>query len=218
MPEIVIRECQKTDEEGVLNVCYKTGYMGEDLTGTNKFNDIKLFGYLFCLYYLRFETKNCFVAVDKSNDDKIAGYILGTLDSRKQEKQFAMKMLWKIISRVLFLTSWRYNESFRSVLYFLNNLGPKQKIENLYEEYPAHLHINVLPEYQHLGIGSKLLSKFEEHLRTYKVPGVHLATSNRNVKAIPFYHKKGYELILEQKTRFWKGVDDYKNLIFVKKL
>ncbi|BCJ85227.1 GNAT family N-acetyltransferase [Effusibacillus dendaii] len=218
MPDIYIRPYQHADEQSVLQICYRTGFMGQDLSGTNRFNDRKLFGYLFCLFYLRYETEHCFVAVDRSNGDKVVGYILGTLDTRNQNRQFAWKMGWRIALRLLFYTGWRYTESFREVIFFLKGARSKIEPNPLYKVYPAHLHINVLPEYQHCGIGSKLLDRFEQHVRKSGVAGIHLSTSNRNLKAIPFYRKKGYDLLLEKEDTFWSNVPDYKTLVFAKKL
>ncbi|MGD8192364.1 GNAT family N-acetyltransferase [Brevibacillus ginsengisoli] len=218
MAHISIRNYRKTDEEEVLNIGYRTGYMGEDLTEKQIFNDKRLFGYLFCLYYTFYEEENCFVAVDESNGNKVVGYVLGTNDSRRQEIRFALTMAWRIVLRLTLYTIWKHPESFQSVIFLLRNIGQNRVPDNLYEQYPAHLHINVLPEYQSFGIGSLLISQFEKHLQGQRVPGVHLRTSNNNQKAIPFYHKKGYSLLYEEKVWLWKNTTDTKILIFAKKL
>jgi hypothetical protein len=50
------------------------------------------------------------------------------------------------------------------------------------------------------------------------VSGIHIWTSNKNVKAVPFYSKNGYEIIYERKCKTWKGVEGYKDVIFGKKI
>ena len=111
MSSIIIREYQKNDESSILDICYKTGFMGDDLTDTNRFNDKTLFGYLFCVYYTRYESQNAFVAVD-TESDKVIGYILGTENTLRQELNFIFRMGWRIFMRLFFYTSWRYPESF----------------------------------------------------------------------------------------------------------
>lgn len=219
MNKIVIRKCRKSDEESITNICYKTGYMGEDLTGSNIFNDVKLFSYLFCNYYCRYETENSFVAVDESKNSKVVGYIIGTLNSQKQEKLFLQKMFLKIVTRLFLYTVWKYKESYKAVMFLVKNVNLKSKPDKLYVEYPAHFHINILPEYQHCGIGSKLLNQFENHIRENYISGIHLRTSNKNIKAVPFYKSRGYKVIGENYDKVWKdAANEYKNIIFVKKL
>ena len=55
MDNIIIRKCEKKDEKEILNICYSTGYMGEEMKSTNEFNDVELFGYIFCYYYIWYE-------------------------------------------------------------------------------------------------------------------------------------------------------------------
>lgn len=217
MSNIIIRKYKSSDEKEIVNICHNTGYMGEDLTNNDIFNDVKLFGYLFCFYYIRYETHNCFVAVDKNNN-KVVGYILGTLNTKKQESLFKKKMILKIALRSISYTIWKHPESIKALLFFIKSLDLKDEPKDLYKNYPAHLHINILPTYQHLGIGTMLISNFEKHVRSNNVVGIHLRTSNKNVKAIPFYGRNGFDVIYEKEAEVWKDVKNYKNMIFGKKL
>jgi ribosomal protein S18 acetylase RimI-like enzyme len=216
--KIAIRKCKKSDENSIIDICYKTGYMGEDLTDRNIFNDIKLFGYLFCSYYCLYETGNSFVAVDESKNNKVIGYIIGTLNSKRQEKLFVKKMFLKIAIRLFLCDSWKYRESYNAVMFFIKNINLKHKYDSLYTEYPAHLHINILPQYQHYGVGSRLIGQFENHVRENNISGIHLRTSNKNIKAVPFYKRKGYKVINENHDKVWKDAAEYKNIIFAKKV
>jgi hypothetical protein len=64
------------------------------------------------------------------------------------------------------------------------------------------------------------MEKLENHLKKNRIKGVHLGTSDKNVKAVPFYYKMGYSLIYEGSPGFcmWKNNPDVKSLIFGKKL
>lgn len=217
MSDIIIRSFREEDEAQILNVCYKTGYMGEDLTGKDIFNDIKLFGYLFCSYYYMYEKENCFVAIDKK-ENKIIGYIIGTLDSKRQERLFMKTMIPKILIRLFCYTLWKHIESYKAVKFFMKNLNFYNSNKNIYKQYPAHLHINILNGYQNIGIGGRLIEAFEKHATKNGVKGIHLRTSNKNLKAVPFYLKMEYKIIGENNDKVWKGIEGYKNLIFGKKL
>lgn len=214
---ILIRECRRTDAKDILNICYKTGYMGEELTDKNIFNDTKLFGYLFCSYYYMYERENCFVAVN-IEENKVVGYIIGTLDSKKQEKQFVIKMIPKIFARLMSYTIWKHTESYSIVKFFIKNINSYNMSKILYKKYPAHFHINILPEYQKSGMGSKLLNTFENHAKEKGMKGIHLRTSNKNIKAIPFYMKNRYHIIYESEGEIWPGIAEGKNLIFGKEI
>lgn len=63
--------------------------------------------------------------------------------------------------------------------------------EDLYQEYPAHLHINAHEKSRGLGVGSELVLSFEKILREKKVVGLHLITSE-NARNTSFYKKNGF--------------------------
>lgn len=209
--KISYRACRRSDADAIAEISYRTGYMGEDAKG--HFRDVKLFGYLFGLYYVLFEPENGFVAEDSG---QVVGYIVGTADAAGLPRRFSRQMLWRLLLRLILFTSWRYPKDFFEVLYWNRhndevNAAPPAG-------YPAHLHINIMPGYQRLGIGGELIRLFEERLRANKIAGVYLETSNHNVKAIPFYMKQGFEILAERPQSHWRGVDGHKTLVFGRKL
>lgn len=63
--------------------------------------------------------------------------------------------------------------------------------EDLFAEYPAHLHINFHPDCRGRGLGSVLVNEFCKDLKTQKIPGVHLVTSPGAIN-ISFYCRLGF--------------------------
>ena len=61
------------------------------------------------------------------------------------------------------------------------------------DDYPAHLHIDLLPEAQGAGWGRALMEGLQDALRAGGSPGVHLGVSARNQRALGFYRHLGYE-------------------------
>lgn len=82
-------------------------------------------------------------------------------------------------------------------------LQPHLELFNdLYERFPAHLHINLHPEAQGLGIGQKLFTAWEG-LVCNKVIGLHIMTGpeSRNVS---FYRRLG---LSTEEVRKYQGHD-----------
>ena len=189
--------------------------MGKDLEGTGRFDDKKLVTLVFCRYYLEQEPENCFVAVDEDSG-KVMGYIIGTTDTVRQARRFVRRMYWRIALRMLLVTWWKYPESFRKILEWTGDQSADRELA-LADRYPAHLHINIYPDYQRSGAGTLLILTFEQWLKSRGVRGVHLVTSNHNEKALPFYRKHGYEILDEFDHALWDGVPSQKGIIFGKR-
>jgi len=218
---IAIRPYRPADEAAVENIVYRTGFKGEGLEGRDYFNDKRLFFLIFIAYYARFEPENFFVALDESARS-VVGFICGTTNTNRQEKQLAFTMFWRILLRAVLVTSWQSPKTIKTLLGLARVLSdmraqPQNPID-INGDYPAHLHINVLPEYQHMGIGTQLIQNYEDHLRCLGIKGVHLETSSRNHKAIPFYLKHGYEIIKEAPTKSHPVFDELSFLTFGKRL
>ncbi|KAF9506554.1 hypothetical protein BS47DRAFT_1489319 [Hydnum rufescens UP504] len=58
--------------------------------------------------------------------------------------------------------------------------------------YPAHMHINLLPEAQRKGWGRRLIDKAAEHIRRFGGRGVHLMIDPNNDEARQFYKRIGF--------------------------
>ena len=69
-----------------------------------------------------------------------------------------------------------------------------------------------------MGIGSRLIKRFEEHIASLGIKGIHLKTSNHNFKAIPFYKKLGYSILQEKSLTLHPSVSEFRILTFVKKI
>lgn len=134
----------------------------------------------FCDYYIENEPDNCFVL---SDDGKAVGYVICTEDYDNYKKIFDEKYL--PLSE--HLSEGLYNWAKVSTV-----LQEKYK-----EEYPAHLHIDLLPDYQRKGYGGKLILSLFDHLRSKGVKGVMLTAGPQNEAGVNFYKKYGFTLLEE---------------------
>lgn len=220
MSQITIRNYQPADESAIVDITFKTGFMGEDLTGRGYCDDSRLWYMIFIGYYARYEPEHFFVAVN-SDSEKVVGFICGTPDTLRQEAKFKKQMVPRIVFRLLRITSWRYPHSFKTVLGMMRWVSSdtdNAKNNPIIAQYPAHLHINLLPNSQSKGLGTRLIQQFKEHMRDLGVKGVHLGTSNKNKKAVPFYHKMGFSILEESGTVPHPTFGDLIFLTFAKKL
>lgn len=136
----------------------------------------------YCDYYIEREKENCFVAVNEEN--KAVGYIICAESYDRFDECFFKEYLTRI------------PEENQSQRYYAENSAVMQK--KYKNDYPAHFHIDILPEYQRMGIGHWLIDTLKEHLKSKGIKGVMLSVSTDNLKGVAFYNKYGFEL-LEQK-------------------
>ena len=139
---------------------------------------------VYCDYYIENEPENCFVAADEN--DKAVGYVICAEDFDVFKKRFAENYYSKI-------SKWDFKRRKSA----LKSIVPHEKYK---EEYPAHLHIDVLPEYHRMGIGHKMTDALLEHLKKKGVKGVMLTTWIKNEKGRGFYDKYGFTLLEEMKN------------------
>ena len=71
------------------------------------------------------------------------------------------------------------------------------------EGYPAHLHIDLLPEAQGRGLGSQLIQTMLSLLEPCE--GVHVEVHISNIRAQRFYKKHGFQHIITHKETVWMG-------------
>lgn len=168
-----IRPYQKKDFRYVQDICMATSSYKDDDTPVNRAHLCALY----CDYYLDNEPETCFVAVNE--DDIPIGYILCSAD----RENYAEMMDAYYLPLVRKLDS---GEFFR-----INALS---KVEQRYvrQGYTAHLHIDILEDYQHQGIGTKLIETLFNKLTELKVEGVYLICGAKNDAARRFYEKTGF--------------------------
>lgn len=177
--KMTIRPYEEKDKENVRFVCLNSeGPCKLSKRGRNFALAV------YCDYYIENEPENCFVAVDEN--DKAIGYVICAEDFDKFKKHFVEEYYPRI-------QRWEFKRRKSA----LRSIIPHEKYK---EEYPAHLHIDVLPEYQRIGLGHKMTESLLEHLKKKGIKGVMLTTWIRNEKGRGFYDKYGFALLSEMRN------------------
>lgn len=146
---------------------------------------------MYCNYYIEQEPENCFVVTDEN--DSAVGYIICSEDYDKYSETFNEVY----IPQVKCLGSRQYIDARLDMLsHYLFK-----------KDYPAHLHIDINPEYQRIGAGSRLMNTLIEHLREKDVDGLMLVVGTGNIKGRNFYKKNKFKELLVTKSGTAMGIE-----------
>jgi GNAT superfamily N-acetyltransferase len=184
-----------TDIPYFYEICLKTGDSGRDAAGL--FFDPFLPGHYFAAPYLFFPAGLCFAA---EHDFRPRGYIAAVPDTSAFNRW--MEAAWLPPLRQQYPRPFP-PEKLRSETE--SQLLAKIHVSHLPENpapwlaaYPAHLHIDLLPEIQGRGAGRLLMDTLNAELLRRGVPGVHLGVNAENSGAIAFYRKMGFSVLREE--------------------
>lgn len=175
-----VRKARKSDLENVEYVCRMTA--GEDAIADEAVG--KAISKTYSTYYIRECTDTCFVLAD--DNDKAVGYVLCETDYRRFRKAFRkvdVPVVYSIL-RKMGILAWLL-----PVPYTFFGI-----------KYPAHLHIDILPEYQNKGYGGILIKTLFEELESKGIKGVMLTADSHNTGAIRFYERLGFKTLVKSEA------------------
>ncbi|GAA3245674.1 GNAT family N-acetyltransferase [Streptomyces sp. XM83C] len=183
-----VRPYHRRDRDGVADVCVRTADNGGD--SRHLYPDRQLMPTLFAAPYCHFDPGLAFVLDDGRGG--VGGYIVGTADTERFVRD------WR--DRWLPLVGDRYPPLERpprtpteEMIALLHR--PERMILPELRPYPAHLHIDLLPEWQRRGYGRRLMHTFLAALHERGVPAVHLGMVTANTAARAFYDRLGFHPI-----------------------
>ncbi|MEU9351305.1 GNAT family N-acetyltransferase [Streptomyces griseoloalbus] len=183
-----IRPYRREDREALDDICVRTAHNGRD--SRPFYTDPGVFPDTFAAPYAHLEPELAFVLDDGTG--RAVGYILGTADTVRFAEDF--RAVW------LPLVAGRHPEPSgppqtpdEAMARLLHH--PERMVVPELAAWPAHLHIDLLPEWQGRGYGRKLMRTFLAALRDRGVPSVHLVMATANKPARAFYDRMGFEEI-----------------------
>ncbi|WP_037070302.1 GNAT family N-acetyltransferase [Pseudonocardia acaciae] len=176
---LTIRPYRETDHDAIYDICVRTGDRGDDIS--EQLHDPRLLPDLFVGPYLALEPELAFVLAAVHRP---VGYILGTADTARFVAAYRERWLPRVAR-----PSQAPSDEW---LVHLLNRPEWMSHPELADEYPAHLHIDLLPEARGNGYGRALIETFRAALRTAGVPGMHLTTGVSNSSAQRFYRRVGF--------------------------
>jgi ribosomal protein S18 acetylase RimI-like enzyme len=198
MGEIQVRPYTQGDRDALHRIAGDTAFFGAPAEAF--LDDRRLFCDIFYAYYTDLEPEHAWVAAAGS---QVVGFIVGSTDTRLQERRWRREVLPRIWNRTL---RGGYRLGHRTGGYVWRGLGALLRGEVPHvdlEAYPAHLHINVDEHWRGRGLGRRLIDAYLGRLRALGVPGVHLNTTSLNEAACYLYEKVGFRLLDARATQMW---------------
>lgn len=167
---MIIRGFCEKDISSYRNICLATANIKNPSENRKKWI-LKLY----CDYYAECEPQNCFTLAD--DNDEAVGYILCSENFDRYTKNF--------------------NPYFASIkrsglLYSVATAAEITSHRIIKKRSKAHMHIDILPEYQGKGGGTLLINKLKEHLLSKRIHSLSLTVGADNKGAIRFYKKNGF--------------------------
>ncbi|GAA2659823.1 GNAT family N-acetyltransferase [Streptomyces vastus] len=187
-PTPTVRPYRPADRESLEDICVRTAHNGQDSRPV--YANSAIFPTIFAAPYVHLEPELVFVL--DNGQGQAVGYILGTADTPRFAEAFRTKWLP--------LVADRFPEPIgppstpdEAMVRLLHH--PERMVVPELAAYPAHLHIDLLPEWQGRGHGRALMRSFLRALRDSGVQAVHLTMVTANTPARAFYDRLGFHEI-----------------------
>ncbi|WP_235511129.1 GNAT family N-acetyltransferase [Agromyces sp. Root81] len=186
MPQI--RPYRPADRDQLARICLLTAAEGGDATGV--YSDDALMPEVFALPYVEYAPELAFVVAE---GDRVLGYVIGVADTA------AFVEWWKREWAPGFAArhpspgaATGRDPRFTEAQLIEAGTAPERMLIDELDRYPAHLHIDLLPELQGQGFGRRLIDTLRAALAAQGVPAVHLGMDAANTGARAFYNRLGF--------------------------
>jgi len=187
-PSPVIRPYHPHDRDALHDICVRTAHLGKD--SRPHYADPAVFPAAFAAPYAHIEPELAFV-LDGGDGDAV-GYVLGTADTARFVGEYRAKWLPLVADRYP-EPSGPPRTPDEEIVALLHN--PERMLVPEVVDYPAHLHIDLLPGWQGRGYGRALMRTFLGALHERGVTAVHLSMVTANTPARAFYDRLGFHEI-----------------------
>ncbi|MEV6348603.1 GNAT family N-acetyltransferase [Actinoplanes sp. NPDC051851] len=191
-----IRAYRSSDLDDVYEICVRTGDAGGDARG--QYSSDRLLGDIWAAPYVTLEPEHAYVLDDGTGH--AAGYVIGTADTERFVRRYRAEWIPATVDRLI------DGDPRDEVMLDLHRRPERMLIPEL-AAYPAHLHIDLLPEWQGRGQGRALMTAFLDGLRAVGVPRVHLGMAPENHGAYAFYRRLGFrDIAVPEAGALWLGL------------
>ncbi|BCY06731.1 N-acetyltransferase [Actinoplanes sp. L3-i22] len=178
---VAIRAYRSSDLDAIYDICVRTGDAGQDARG--KYSSDRLLGDIWAAPYVILEPEHAHVLDDGTG--RAVGYVIGAADTAKFVERYRAE--WLPVTAARLVDGDPRDEEMLDL-----HRHPERMIHPELAGHPAHLHIDLLPEWQGRGQGRGLMAAFLAGLRAAGVHRVHLGMAPSNHGAYAFYQRLGF--------------------------
>lgn len=192
--QVLYRPAEPRDERRLGEIAHATGYFGDP--ATRFFPDQVLFADLWVRPYLHGGGGASFVA---ELDGEVQGYVLGAPDPVAYQRALIRTVTRHVLPRLL---TGRYLRPWPGLVYLLRAAvfsGPHADPA----QFPAHLHLNLMPGARGQGLSGPLLELHLARLAELGVRGIQLSTTLENTAALRTYRRRGFVVAGARRTALW---------------
>lgn len=180
-----IRPYRASDRDAVYEICVRTGAAGQDARG--RFSTDDLIPDIYAGPYLKLEPQHAYVL---DNGRRAVGYVIGTASTAEFAAAYRRDWLPRVRARYQPPAGEPATEEERKLADLFN---PERMLLPELAPYPAHLHVDLLPQAQRGGHGRALISTFLASVAAAGAGSCHLLVRPNNPGALLFYAKIGWQ-------------------------
>jgi ribosomal protein S18 acetylase RimI-like enzyme len=201
-----LRKAAGPDLPCCYEVCLKTGDEGKDASPL--FSDPFLLGQYYAAPYFFYDLSLCFVV---EAGGLPGGYILAAGDTAAFNRWLEAQWLPPLRRRYPQPFPRSKSAAEQDLIALIHRPhappddAPGPALPPWLASYPAHLHIDLLPEFQGRGWGRALMDALLEELWRRGCPGLHLGLGAANTGALAFYTRLNFSVLQQEPWGFVMG-------------
>ncbi len=183
----MIRHCRVTDIEALHAISLATGHLGSDAARLH--DDPRLLGHIYAAPYATLAPGLALVVEDAAG---VAGFAVGAVDTPAWEALLESAW-WPDLRRryadpdATSSEAWTADQRRAFMIHH-----PRPTPAEVTRQYPAHLHMNLLPRQQRRGVGPALLRAWLAAAAGHGARCVHVGVNRANAGALRFWERHGF--------------------------
>jgi len=199
-----IRPFHANDLDDLYRISLATGAAGDD--ASHLYADPRLMGHIYSAPYARLEPQLAIVVEDQEG---VAGFAVGAIDTAAWEERLEREW-WPTLRQQYVMppetnaSAWTPDQ--RRIVMIHH---PARTPRAVALEFPAHLHLNLLPRLQGHGVGRELFNAWLALAGKCAARALHVPINRMNLRAIRFWGRMGFaDLALDglpEGRTVWKG-------------
>ncbi|MBI4980886.1 GNAT family N-acetyltransferase [Candidatus Woesearchaeota archaeon] len=195
-----IRKYESRDRDAVRSICADTGFLGNPINPI--FSDRELFADMIIDYYLRKEPEHTSVA---EMGGQVIGYVTGSM-YQFTHLGLALDGVGPIVQAVSRQLTGKYREhpQNKGFIKWLFLCAPLEMVNH--PERSAHYHFNLQEGYRGIGLGTEMLSQFEEEVKRTGLSRVYGEVFAHPQKPLDYFRDAGWEIYDKKPTTLFRDL------------